>query len=306
MNTLITSPLSWTKIADNVFTILGHNPSPMCLEGTNTYILGTGKRRILIDAGEENWISYQNILNDFMKENDVEIEKIIITHFHHDHIGGTDYLVPLMKSKGVDVKVYKKAGDNPLEIQFLEKTGIDIVDLNDDDIIEVEGAKVKVIYSPGHSSDHICLLMEEQRLLFTGDLIIGTTSATVEDMIVYMTSLQKIRKIAEEAQVKTLCLGHGSLCNTPLQKIDAYIKYRLDREEKIISLIKDADNILSYDTLIMKIYPTFPTEKNIKLKYNMEKIMQTHLEKLIFEQRIQKLNENVEVDAVYYKCISDI
>nr|XP_045611931.1 endoribonuclease LACTB2-like isoform X2 [Procambarus clarkii] len=77
-----------TSITPRITRILGCNPGPMTLQGTNTYLIGTGKSRILLDAGEKGNADYISALLSVLKQQETTIDKIVITHWHHDHIGG--------------------------------------------------------------------------------------------------------------------------------------------------------------------------------------------------------------------------
>lgn len=75
-----------TLIFLNAF--IGCNPGPFTLQGTNTYLIGTGKNRILLDTGDGQVSEYFDLLQSVLKEQKATLDQIILTHWHPDHVGG--------------------------------------------------------------------------------------------------------------------------------------------------------------------------------------------------------------------------
>lgn len=112
-----------TQLSNRIIRILGCNPGPMTLQGTNTYLIGTGKKyvfnylysckndlllvfiylyissRILLDTGDKDISEYQKNLSEVIKSEQVNIEHIVVTHWHHDHIGGIENIFGTIASK---------------------------------------------------------------------------------------------------------------------------------------------------------------------------------------------------------------
>ena len=91
----------YSRISPRVATVLGQNPSPFTGPGTNTYIVGTSKRPILLDTGQGVAI-YSDLLETALKElsNRTELERIVLTHAHVDHLGGVKQVTREIRRDG--------------------------------------------------------------------------------------------------------------------------------------------------------------------------------------------------------------
>ncbi|XP_018399970.1 PREDICTED: endoribonuclease LACTB2 isoform X1 [Cyphomyrmex costatus] len=230
------------RLSNKVIRILGCNPGPMTLQGTNTYLVGTGRRRVLVDTGEAKTADdYIKLLDNVLNEENATIEHLVITHWHDDHIGGVEPVRNLVKRLFPMEKqptVWKlPRSPNDKNISDLEKS-IQWKSLKNDQIVEVEGAKLQIKYTPGHTSDHACLLLQDENILFSGDCILGESTTIFEDLHDYMLSLNKIL----EMQPKIIYPGHGPVLNDPLPHIQYYIKHRQQREKDILQILQQQGN----------------------------------------------------------------
>ncbi|KAG0647154.1 Beta-lactamase 2 [Hyphodiscus hymeniophilus] len=205
------------KLSPKVIRVMGGNPSKFTLQGTNTYIVGTGPKRLLIDTGEgkPSWIS---AIKRVLKEEDISISETILTHWHHDHTGGQQHLQELSP----ETKFYKNTPSD------------DQLDIEDGQTFKVEGATLRTVYSPGHAQDHMALILEEENAMFTGDNVLGHGTAVFEDLSTYLSSLEKMRAVFKGRAYP----GHGPVIEDGPSKILEYIRHRKMREDQVIQVLK--------------------------------------------------------------------
>ena len=190
------------------------------LQGTNTYIVGSGCERILIDTGQgiPNW---PQALSNILTEQNIAISHVLLTHWHGDHTGGVPDLIRLYPH--LAKAIYKNA---PRQGQL---------PISDHQLFIVEGATIQAVHSPGHSHDHMCFILREENAMFTGDNILeNDVSSGVEDLGVYMDTLTVMQK-------QNCVFGfpaHGvSVADLPA-KIAQVIGLKVRREQKLLRKMK--------------------------------------------------------------------
>lgn len=195
-------------------------------------------RRVLVDSTEAKTAeAYVKLLENVLKEENATIEHLVVTHWHHDHIGGIKPVQNLLKNLNPadEQPTVWKLPRSPNDDVSDDEKSIQWEPLKDEQIVEVEGAKLQVKYTPGHTSDHVCLLLQDENTLFSGDCILGEGTTVFEDLYDYMLSLDKILKI----QPNTIYPGHGPVVNNPEQYIERYIKHRQQRENEILRMLEE-------------------------------------------------------------------
>ncbi|EDW33359.1 GL22417 [Drosophila persimilis] len=217
-----------TRLTSSIIRILGCNPSLMTLQGTNTYLLGNGKKRILIDTGDEDVPQYIEHLNDVLRREQACIATIILTHWHHDHVGGVKDIVGSRLADN-DCQVFKFSRTDASDVCPEIPAHIKLQPMSNNQEFSVEGANMRVVHTPGHTTDHIVLAMDEGTL-FSGDCILGEGTAVFEDLYEYMKTLDTILKI----EPQRIFPGHGNIIEEPLPKIEYYINHRNNREQQIL------------------------------------------------------------------------
>lgn len=246
-------------LSDKVISVLAQNPNPFTLNGTNTYLVGTGKKRLLIDTGEGGikGDKYLPILRDAMAQHGIEgLDGIVVTHLHFDHVGGTK---DIMTEFG-ECNVYKfptnpkeqKVRDRMIRGAIKANNGqvsaniqaspyytnwlfdkVPSVPLVHGEVISTEGATLRVYHTPGHASDHVALMLEEEQRLFTGDHVLGWGSTWVQYLKDYMESLYLMQRL----NPISLYPSHGPFIEDGKAKLAQYVKHRQDREDALMDVL---------------------------------------------------------------------
>ncbi len=212
--------------------VTARNPSGFTFHGTGTYIIGRGKVAV-IDPGpviEEHIDALRTLLAG------ETVTHMLITHTHMDHSPAAARLKPAWpeaKTYG-----YGPHGAGKLETGVQVEEGGDMefvpdVEVRDGDRIEGEGWSVECVYTPGHTSNHICFALTEENALFTGDHVMGWSTSVIGppdgDMTAYMESLEKLLTRNDETYWPT----HGTCIKDVKTFVQAFIDHRLDREKQI-------------------------------------------------------------------------
>ena len=179
------------QIAPGIRRVIAENPSPFTLYGTGTYILGTGNVAV-IDPGPADPAHIQALLKAVEGET---ISHILVTHTHMDHSPGCRIL---KEHCDAPTYAYGPHGAGKIEEGVPVEEGGDMEFepdelVRDGDIIEGGDWSVECVYTPGHTSNHMCFQLREQKALFTGDHVMGWSTSIISppdgDMAQYMASL---------------------------------------------------------------------------------------------------------------------
>lgn len=219
---------SIAALSSRVIRIMGLNPSPMTLQGSNTYLVGTGTDRLLIDSGE-GVPAYGDLLQKAVGDESarlgrpVRISTLLLTHWHEDHIGGVDTVRHLFPH----VRLFKR------QSQYTA-TRFDALCAPPPGEIAVEGATLQLLHTPGHTDDHICAFLKEEGALFSGDTILGTGSSVFSCFTDYMHSLH----ILKDLQPSLLYAGHGPVVVDGTARIEETIQHRSLREQQVLQVLR--------------------------------------------------------------------
>ena len=228
------------KIFSGVRRLLAPNPSMMTGPGTNTYLLGEREVAIL-DPGPALPAHIDNIVAKATGP----IRWILVTHTHPDHSPGVRLLA---KATGAEV-----LGMAAPDGQHQDKTFRADRILADGDVLRTDEFHLQAVHTPGHASNHLCYLLEQHKLLFTGDHIIDGSTVVIDppdgNMKHYIDSLQRCKALACAA----LAPGHGGVIEDPDRAIDWIIEHRLQREAKVRAAMQAHPGLSSHE-LVPHVY----------------------------------------------------
>ncbi|KAL7416207.1 beta-lactamase-like protein [Mrakia frigida] len=221
-----------TKISPRITRILGQNPGHFTLQGTNTYLVGSHSPFLLVDIGEGK-VEYLPILASCLGEND-EISDIIITHHHHDHWGGLAGVLGLLAKKGGGRSKKPRVWKWPNEVEDDKIAASFPAGTYEPNGEERPDYSLKVIYTPGHTTDSICLEMEDDHSIFTADTILGQSTAVFSDLSTYLHSLRSLVDLSPSC----LYPAHGPVIVDGRSSLETYLSHRQTREDQIVALLK--------------------------------------------------------------------
>ncbi len=231
--------------SERAVVVLGQNPGPFTGPGTNTYVVGTGRRRLLLESGE-GVEAYDDLLEGALRDlcGGAELERIVLTHAHPDHIGGVE-------------RVRERHGRLPLWKMPLPSgdRGLEVRAIGDGDVVEIEGATLEAIWTPGHASDHLCFYLREERVLFTGDMVLGAGTTVIPpdgDLGDYLASLERLQAL----DVDRIFPAHGPVVEEPQRKIAEYLAHRALRDEQVLDAL--AAGLSRVEDMVRRIYTDVP------------------------------------------------
>ena len=199
------------------------NPGVMTLDGTNTWLLREpGSRGVtVLDPGPLDEMHLQRVL-EVAGRDEGRVEQVLYSHWHPDH---TDAIDRFYELTGAPARA------------FDEKWCRAAPPIADGEMLVVDGLALRVLATPGHTIDSICLLLPDEGSLLSADTILGrgTTVVAHPDGTLgdYLDSLRAIRELALAKQVQRILPGHGPVIDEPLRVVDAYLAHRASRLDQV-------------------------------------------------------------------------
>lgn len=229
--------------------IVAHNPGPFTYIGTGTYIVGHG-RVAVIDPGPALASHVEALLAALAGET---VSHILVTHTHLDH---SPAAAAIKAATGAPTYGFGPHGGGEAGGPVVEEGGDrdfvpDIV-LREGDTAEGPGWRLEAVETPGHTSNHLCFALPEERVLFSGDHVMGWSTSVVAppdgDMRAYLASLEKLLARDDAAFWPT----HGPAIEEPKRHVAAFIAHRRARSEAILRRLAAGDETIP--ALVAAIY----------------------------------------------------
>ena len=222
-------------LSPRIGRVLAKNPGPFTFKGTGVYILGDNDVAV-IDPGPDLPVHVEALKHAI---GDRRLTHILVTHTHSDHSPAAR---PLKEWSGAKTFAFGPHGSGKTEEGVKVEEGGDMnfapdVRVKDGDVIAGNGFTVECVFTPGHTSNHMCFALREENALFTGDHVMGWSTTVVAppdgDMQSYMASLRKLQGRDDHVLWPT----HGGPVRDPAPFLQAYVDHRLQREAQIVACL---------------------------------------------------------------------
>ena len=261
-------------LSPRVLRVTANNGSMMTGPGTNSYFIGApgSDDWALLDPGPDAADHVQALLAAAPGR----ITRILATHTHQDH---SPAALALQAARGAPT--FGRVADHP-EWQDLSFQPQHVL-ADGDRLVLGEGVTLRVLHTPGHASNHLCYLLEEEKLLFTGDHLMQGSTVVINppdgDMAVYIASLRRL----QGEDLDWLAPGHGFLIDEPHAVVNKTIAHRLGREAKVLGALQalGAHAPVAEADLLAKVYADTPQA----LHAMALRSLRAHLQKLQAEGR---------------------
>ena len=244
-------------VAPSVRRVVARNPSPFTFHGTGTYVVGHG-RVAVIDPGPALDEHIEALARGLRSET---VTHVLVTHTHRDHSPGCALLRRFTSAPtygfGPHGSGRPKAGE---EAEVVEE-GADFefepdIAVRDGDVIECDGFSFECVYTPGHTSNHMCYRLREERALFCGDHVMGWSTTIVSPpdghMGTYIASLERLL----DGDDRTYWPTHGAAIRDPKPYVRSLVEHRRLRAYQVETCLRDG--IDTIPEMVKRLYHDLP------------------------------------------------
>lgn len=268
--------MTTTQLDPLTTLVLAPNPSPMTLDGTNTYVLAAPEAdaTIVVDPGPDiaaHRVAVQGAIGVR------DVAAVVLTHHHVDH---------------AEAAHWAQAWGAPAFAFSPELIAAPATALADGATVEAGGVTLRAVHTPGHASDHLCLRVEQTGAVLTGDHVLGRGTTVVAwpdgDMRAYLGSLQRLA----ELPATVLYPGHGPTLVDPSGTVAAYLAHRQQREAQILAAV--AAGAATPHAIVQRVY----ADVDAALHPAAQRSVRAHLDKLVREGDVIRIvDPSVDMEA---------
>jgi glyoxylase-like metal-dependent hydrolase (beta-lactamase superfamily II)/8-oxo-dGTP pyrophosphatase MutT (NUDIX family) len=240
------------RLSDKVLRVTAPNPGPMTGPGTNSYLVGEGEAWTVIDPGPVSEPHLQALLAAVRTAAPGgRITQILVTHTHRDHSPGAAALAAATGAPVLGrIAAHPEWQDDSFAPTRQPQHG--------ERLVLGSSTTLRVVHTPGHASNHLCYLLEEEKLLFTGDHVMQGSTVVINppdgDMAAYLSALNALL----EEDLQWFAPGHGFLVDRPHAVVRALVAHRLKREAKVLAAVQAAGPA-DMDALVQRVYDDVPS-----------------------------------------------
>jgi glyoxylase-like metal-dependent hydrolase (beta-lactamase superfamily II) len=242
------------RLSPLVSRLLAPNPGPFTFRGTGVHIVGAGTEVAVIDPGPDS-LAHLDALKRALGSR--RVSHILVTHTHRDHSPAAAVLRSWNGAKvyGRPLETTATGGDGIVD-EAHDHHFVPDVQVSDGMEIAGDGFVLECIATPGHTANHVCFGLPEERALFTGDHVMGWSTSVIAppdgNMGEYLASLEKLTARDDRILYPT----HGSPITMPREWLRQLIARRRMREAQILDAMRrDADTI---PAMVERLYPDIP------------------------------------------------
>jgi recombination protein RecT len=248
----------------HVSRLTASNPGMMTGPGTNSYLVGDADSGfIAIDPGPED----PQHMERLWRAAGGDIRMIVCTHSHADHSPGARPLQAMCRAHGANPPILGLPSQPTARVasQFTPDRS-----LLDGERLQLQGQDrthtLEVLFTPGHAANHLCLLLLEDGLLFSGDHVLNGSTTVVDppdgDMSAYLDSLDRMDAACERHGLAFILPAHGYVLGQARTAIAQLKAHRLKREAKVAEAMRARPGgsmedwvELAYDDVPQRLWP---------------------------------------------------
>ncbi len=258
------------RVSERVLRVTQDNPGIFTGPGTNTWIIGGAEGpAFVLDPGEEDDAHFETIVEAVGGR---QVAAVLISHVHRDHWP----LAPrVAEAFSTSIRAFHRhppfAGNRRLEDgERLSAPSVDLV----------------ALHTPGHASDHLCFLLEQERALFSADLVMGWSTSIIAppdgNLNQYMASLDRLLELGRDGGIAVLHSGHGESVKPPLERIREIRRHRQLRTDQ--ALEATGAGAATVPAMVERIYADVDPKLHAAAAFSLR----AHLEALVEQGKLRE------------------